>query len=111
MKRPQTFRSEESATGICVTRGQSFTLVGRREPALHLLLCVPPEPLLAGLPQTVKFTLLTGHYAVRKGDALQLSNSDGMPVLAKAGCTARISNSGAGTQTPRPSVPSARSRG
>ncbi|XP_051937944.1 trafficking protein particle complex subunit 10 [Hippocampus zosterae] len=53
------------------------------------------EPLLAGLPQTVKFTLLTGHYAVRKGDALQLSNSDGMPVLANAGCSARISNSGA----------------
>uniref|UniRef100_A0A3Q2YNA7 Trafficking protein particle complex subunit 10 n=1 Tax=Hippocampus comes TaxID=109280 RepID=A0A3Q2YNA7_HIPCM len=66
-------------------------------PPPHLLLSVPSEPLLAGLPQTVKFTLLTGHYAVRKGDALQLSNSDGMPVLANAGCTARISNSGAGT--------------
>ncbi|XP_061647822.1 trafficking protein particle complex subunit 10 [Phyllopteryx taeniolatus] len=53
------------------------------------------EPLLAGLPQMVKFTLLTGHYAVRKGDALQLSNSDGMPMLANAICTARISNTSA----------------
>ncbi|KAM9803304.1 trafficking protein particle complex subunit 10 isoform X1 [Syngnathus typhle] len=52
------------------------------------------EPLLAGLPQRVKFTLLTGHYAVRKGDALQLSNSDSMPVLAHVGCTARIANNG-----------------
>ncbi|XP_077435533.1 trafficking protein particle complex subunit 10 isoform X2 [Vanacampus margaritifer] len=53
------------------------------------------EPLLAGLPQTVKFTLLTGHYAVKKGDALQLSNSDSMPVLANAACAARVSNTSA----------------
>ncbi|XP_077392454.1 trafficking protein particle complex subunit 10 isoform X2 [Festucalex cinctus] len=53
------------------------------------------EPLLAGLPQMVKFTLLTGHYAVRKGDALQLSNSDSMPVLANASCAARVSNTSA----------------
>uniref|UniRef100_A0A8C5NH09 Trafficking protein particle complex 10 n=1 Tax=Gouania willdenowi TaxID=441366 RepID=A0A8C5NH09_GOUWI len=39
------------------------------------------EPLLAGLPQMVKFTLLTGHYAVKKGDALQLSNTETMPVF------------------------------
>uniref|UniRef100_A0A3Q3EWJ0 Trafficking protein particle complex subunit 10 n=1 Tax=Kryptolebias marmoratus TaxID=37003 RepID=A0A3Q3EWJ0_KRYMA len=39
------------------------------------------EPLLAGLPQMVKFTLLTGHYTVKKGDALQLSNSETMPIL------------------------------
>ncbi|XP_057707819.1 trafficking protein particle complex subunit 10 isoform X1 [Corythoichthys intestinalis] len=53
------------------------------------------EPLLAGLPQTVKFTLLTGHYAVKKGDALQLSNSHGMPVLTRASCAARVSNTSA----------------
>uniref|UniRef100_A0A8C2KI83 Trafficking protein particle complex 10 n=1 Tax=Cyprinus carpio TaxID=7962 RepID=A0A8C2KI83_CYPCA len=39
------------------------------------------EHLLAGLPQQVKFTILTGHYSVKKGDALQLSNTDSMPVL------------------------------
>uniref|UniRef100_A0AAX7UZ35 Trafficking protein particle complex 10 n=1 Tax=Astatotilapia calliptera TaxID=8154 RepID=A0AAX7UZ35_ASTCA len=39
------------------------------------------EPLLAGLPQKVKFTLLTGHYTVKKGDALQLSNTETMPIL------------------------------
>ncbi|XP_034416815.1 trafficking protein particle complex subunit 10 [Cyclopterus lumpus] len=50
------------------------------------------EPLLAGLPQMVKFTLLTGHYAVKKGDALQLSNTDTMPVLPSASCTARINS-------------------
>ncbi|XP_077473021.1 trafficking protein particle complex subunit 10 [Stigmatopora argus] len=64
------------------------------------------EPLLAGLPQTVKFTLLTGHYAVKKGDALQLSNSDGMPVLTRASCAARISNTGT---APRESVLSVQS--
>ncbi|XP_037543079.1 trafficking protein particle complex subunit 10 [Nematolebias whitei] len=51
------------------------------------------EPLLAGLPQMVKFTLSTGHYAVKKGDALQLSNSETMPILPSASCTTRISTS------------------
>jgi len=58
--------------------------------------CVCAEPLLAGLPQMVKFTLLTGHYAVKKGDALQLSNTDTMPVLPSASCTARITSPAAG---------------
>uniref|UniRef100_A0A669F731 Trafficking protein particle complex subunit 10 n=1 Tax=Oreochromis niloticus TaxID=8128 RepID=A0A669F731_ORENI len=50
------------------------------------------EPLLAGLPQKVKFTLLTGHYTVKKGDALQLSNTETMPILPSTSCTARISS-------------------
>ncbi|XP_056145323.1 trafficking protein particle complex subunit 10 isoform X2 [Lampris incognitus] len=50
------------------------------------------EPLLAGLPQKVKFTLLTGHYTVKKGDALQLSNTDTMPILPFTTCTASILN-------------------
>lgn len=54
------------------------------------------EPLLAGLPQIVKFTLLTGHYTVKKGVALQLSNTDTMPILPSTSCTARISNPAAG---------------
>uniref|UniRef100_A0A8C7XSK1 Trafficking protein particle complex subunit 10 n=1 Tax=Oryzias sinensis TaxID=183150 RepID=A0A8C7XSK1_9TELE len=50
------------------------------------------EPLLAGLPQMVKFTLLTGHYTVKKGDALQLSNAETLPILPSTSCTARISS-------------------
>lgn len=48
------------------------------------------ESLLAGLPQKVKFTILTGHYEVKKGDALQLSNTDSMPILHSSSCSARI---------------------
>jgi len=56
------------------------------------------EPLLAGLPQMVKFSLLTGYYAVKKGDALQLSNTDTMPILPSTSCTARISSPTAGQE-------------
>ncbi|XP_035379561.1 trafficking protein particle complex subunit 10 [Electrophorus electricus] len=48
------------------------------------------ESLLAGLPQRVKFTILTGNYTVKKGDALQLSNSDSMPILHSSACSACI---------------------
>ncbi|KAF7703265.1 trafficking protein particle complex subunit 10 [Silurus meridionalis] len=48
------------------------------------------ESLLAGLPQRVKFTILTGHYQIKKGDALQLSNTDSMPILHSSSCSARI---------------------
>uniref|UniRef100_A0A8C2BFR2 Trafficking protein particle complex 10 n=1 Tax=Cyprinus carpio TaxID=7962 RepID=A0A8C2BFR2_CYPCA len=53
------------------------------------------EHLLAGLPQQVKFTILTGHYSVKKGDALQLSNTDSMPVLHSSTRSARILSSSA----------------
>ncbi|KAI2658919.1 Trafficking protein particle complex subunit 10 [Labeo rohita] len=61
----------------------------------HLWSVVVSENLLAGLPQQVKFTILTGHYAVKKGDALQLSNTDSMPVLHSSTCGARILSSSA----------------
>lgn len=51
------------------------------------------ESLLAGLPQRVKFTIVTGHYTVKKGDALQLSNSPSMPILHSSSCSARILSS------------------
>lgn len=44
------------------------------------LLC-PAESLLAGIPQKVKFTVTTGHYTMKSGDTLQLSNADAMPIL------------------------------
>ncbi|XP_053312828.1 trafficking protein particle complex subunit 10 [Spea bombifrons] len=37
--------------------------------------------LLAGVPQKLKFTVTSGHYSVKEGDALQLSNADSMHVL------------------------------
>ncbi|POI35926.1 hypothetical protein CIB84_000324 [Bambusicola thoracicus] len=39
------------------------------------------DSLLAGIPQKVKFTVTTGHYSMKSGDALQLSNADAMPIL------------------------------
>ncbi|XP_030626618.1 trafficking protein particle complex subunit 10 [Chanos chanos] len=51
------------------------------------------DNLLAGLPQKVKFTIVTGHYTVKKGDALQLSNTDSMPILHTSSCSARILSS------------------
>ncbi len=62
----------------------------------HLSCVVVSEHLLAGLPQQVKFTILTGHYSVKKGDALQLSNTDSMPVLHSSTCSARILSSSDG---------------
>ncbi|XP_062963715.1 trafficking protein particle complex subunit 10 isoform X2 [Cynocephalus volans] len=53
-----------------------------QEPQLHV------EPLanslLAGIPQKVKFTVTTGHYTVRNGDSLQLSNAEAMLILCQA---------------------------
>ncbi|XP_077673906.1 trafficking protein particle complex subunit 10 isoform X2 [Eretmochelys imbricata] len=39
------------------------------------------DSLLAGIPQRVKFTVTTGHYTMKSGDTLQLSNADAMPFL------------------------------
>uniref|UniRef100_A0A8C7EDZ2 Trafficking protein particle complex subunit 10 n=1 Tax=Nothoprocta perdicaria TaxID=30464 RepID=A0A8C7EDZ2_NOTPE len=39
------------------------------------------DSLLAGIPQKVKFTVITGHYTMKSGDTLQLSNADAMPIL------------------------------
>uniref|UniRef100_A0A8C0J097 Trafficking protein particle complex subunit 10 n=1 Tax=Chelonoidis abingdonii TaxID=106734 RepID=A0A8C0J097_CHEAB len=39
------------------------------------------DSLLAGIPQRVKFTVTTGHYTMKNGDTLQLSNADDMPFL------------------------------
>ncbi|KAG8136465.1 hypothetical protein E2320_005042, partial [Naja naja] len=50
-----------------------------QEPQLKVEPCT--DSLLAGIPQKVKFTVTTGHYSIKSGDALQLSNADAMPVL------------------------------
>uniref|UniRef100_A0A8C2KJ74 Trafficking protein particle complex 10 n=1 Tax=Cyprinus carpio TaxID=7962 RepID=A0A8C2KJ74_CYPCA len=72
----------------------------------HLVCVVVSEHLLAGLPQQVKFTILTGHYSVKKGDALQLSNTDSMPVLHSSTRSARILSSSAGQRTSALSIQS-----
>ncbi|XP_030059623.1 trafficking protein particle complex subunit 10 isoform X2 [Microcaecilia unicolor] len=46
--------------------------------------------LLAGIPQKVKFTVTTGHYTIKNGDTLQLSNADSMPIVQPTGVTATI---------------------
>ncbi|XP_053165600.1 trafficking protein particle complex subunit 10 [Hemicordylus capensis] len=50
-----------------------------QEPQLKVEPCT--DSLLAGIPQKVKFTVTTGHYTIKNGDALQLSNADAMPIL------------------------------
>lgn len=42
------------------------------------------DSLLAGIPQKVKFTVTTGHYTVKNGDSLQLSNVEAMLILCQA---------------------------
>ena len=44
----------------------------------------PLDSLLAGIPQKVKFTVTTGHYTVKNGDSLQLSNAEAMFILCHA---------------------------
>ena len=44
----------------------------------------PLDSLLAGIPQKVKFTVTTGHYTVKNGDSLQLSNVEAMLILCPA---------------------------
>lgn len=44
----------------------------------------PLDSLLAGIPQKVKFTVTTGHYTVKNGDSLQLSNAEAMLILCHA---------------------------
>ncbi|XP_037686691.1 trafficking protein particle complex subunit 10 [Choloepus didactylus] len=53
-----------------------------QEPQLH----VEPltDSLLAGIPQKVKFTVTTGHYTIKHGDSLQLSNAEAMLILGHA---------------------------
>ncbi|KAM6985321.1 trafficking protein particle complex subunit 10 isoform 1-T1 [Aplochiton taeniatus] len=89
---------------VCATVGQVQFVLPHMYPLVQYevysqepQLTVEPltEPLLAGLPQRVKFTLLTGHYAVKKGDALQLSNTDTMPILPSSSCSAAILNTAA----------------
>ncbi|KAM3933333.1 trafficking protein particle complex subunit 10 [Leptodactylus fuscus] len=46
--------------------------------------------LLAGVPQKLKFTVTTGHYRVKPGDTLQLSNADTMPIIPGVDNTASI---------------------
>lgn len=41
----------------------------------------PLDSLLAGIPQKVKFIVTTGHYTVKNGDSLQLSNVEAMLIL------------------------------
>ncbi|XP_058041500.1 trafficking protein particle complex subunit 10 isoform X1 [Ahaetulla prasina] len=91
-----TFRTQGKEPGtytlrqLCISVGKmQFALlhiypivqydIYSQEPQLKVEPCT--DSLLAGIPQKVKFTVTTGHYTIKSGDALQLSNADAMPVL------------------------------
>ncbi|KAL2087522.1 hypothetical protein ACEWY4_016350 [Coilia grayii] len=103
---PFTAPSEKPGTytlrQVCATVGQLQFVLPHIYPTVHYAvysqepqLTIEPltDNLLAGLPQKVKFTIVTGHYTVKKGDALQLSNTESMPILHTNSCTARIASS------------------
>ncbi|XP_020782651.1 trafficking protein particle complex subunit 10 [Boleophthalmus pectinirostris] len=101
LKAPSADPGTYTLRQLCVTLGQVQFILPHVYPSVQYQvysqepqLTVEPleEPLLAGLPQFVQFTLLTGHYTVKKGDALQLSNSESMPIVPSATCSARICN-------------------
>ncbi|XP_028360802.1 trafficking protein particle complex subunit 10 isoform X1 [Phyllostomus discolor] len=88
-KEPGTYTLRQlcaSAGPVCFVLPHLYPLaqydVYSQEPQLH----VEPlaDSLLAGIPQKVKFTVTTGHYTVKNGDSLQLSNVEAMPVLCHA---------------------------
>uniref|UniRef100_A0A3Q2PJL2 Trafficking protein particle complex subunit 10 n=1 Tax=Fundulus heteroclitus TaxID=8078 RepID=A0A3Q2PJL2_FUNHE len=75
---------------LCATVGEVQFVLSHIYPSVRYeVYSQEPQltPLLAGMPQLVKFTLLTGHYTVKKGDALQLSNTETMPILPSSSCT------------------------
>ncbi|XP_033003009.1 trafficking protein particle complex subunit 10 [Lacerta agilis] len=91
-----TFRTQGKDPGtytlrqLCISVGKmQFALphiypivqydVYSQEPQLKVEPCT--DSLLAGIPQKVKFTVTTGHYTIKNGDTLQLSNADAMPIL------------------------------
>ncbi|XP_070263199.1 trafficking protein particle complex subunit 10 isoform X3 [Myotis yumanensis] len=88
-KEPGTYTLRQlcaSAGPVCFVLPHLYPLaqydVYSQEPQLH----VEPlaDSLLAGIPQKVKFTVTTGHYTVKNGDSLQLSNVEAMLILCHA---------------------------
>ncbi|KAM8816359.1 trafficking protein particle complex subunit 10 isoform 2-T2 [Rhynchonycteris naso] len=88
-KEPGTYTLRQlcaSAGPVCFVLPHLYPLaqydVYSQEPQLH----VEPlaDSLLTGIPQKVKFTVTTGHYTVKNGDSLQLSNVEAMLILCHA---------------------------
>uniref|UniRef100_A0A452VP44 Trafficking protein particle complex 10 n=1 Tax=Ursus maritimus TaxID=29073 RepID=A0A452VP44_URSMA len=84
-----TFRTQAREPGTYTLR-QLCASLGPVWFALHRLIVMviavffPSDSLLAGIPQKVKFTVTTGHYTVKNGDSLQLSNAEAMLILCHA---------------------------
>lgn len=69
------------------------------------------DSLLAGIPQRVRFTVTTGHYTVKNGDSLQVSNTEAMLILCPADSRAVVySNARGEGLTPCPPLPLPRDR-
>lgn len=64
----------------------------------------PLDGLLAGIPQKVKFTVTTGHYTVKNGDSLQLSNAEALLLLCPAGGRALVCSNSRGEGRHAPSL-------
>lgn len=94
-----TFRTQAKEPGtytlrqLCTSLGPLCFVLPHIYPLLQYdVYCQEPqlrvEPLadslLAGIPQKVKFTVTTGHYTVKNGDSLQLSNAEAMLILCHA---------------------------
>lgn len=88
-KEPGTYTLRQlcaSVGSLCFVLPHIYPLVQYdvycQEPQLH----VEPlaDSLLAGIPQKVKFTITTGHYTVKNGDSLQVSNAEAMLILCHA---------------------------
>ncbi|XP_069491778.1 trafficking protein particle complex subunit 10 [Ambystoma mexicanum] len=100
-----TFRTQAKEPGTYTLRQLGATLGGLHFILPHIypivqydvysqepLLKVEPlnDSLLAGIPQKVKFTVTTGHYTIKNGDTLQLSNAEAMPILHNSGALGTI---------------------
>uniref|UniRef100_A0A674BVW5 Trafficking protein particle complex subunit 10 n=1 Tax=Salmo trutta TaxID=8032 RepID=A0A674BVW5_SALTR len=87
---------------LCATVGQVQFVLPHISPLVQYevysqepQLTVEPltDQLLAGLTQRAKVRLQTGHYTVKKEDALQLTKIDSMLILTSSSCPATIFNS------------------
>lgn len=95
-KRAHLFQKEQWPSAAREARPRHLWLT-----AVLIGVSFPLDSLLAGIPQKVKFTVTTGHYTVKSGDSLQLSNAEAMLVLCPADSRAVIySNTRGGAASP-----------
>lgn len=80
-------RSQITASSLVSLQSLSLCPLGE---VMLIAISFLSDSLLAGIPQKVKFTVTTGHYTVKHGDSLQLSNVEAMLILCQAESRATI---------------------